>query len=82
MPHEDWGTAIVACVVACRGQTLTESEIKRHVAKLLPRYMVPGRAKVLDRLPRTSTGKVDRQALAQTVAEEELATQGSPTPQA
>jgi amino acid adenylation domain-containing protein len=64
IPHEEWGTAIVACVVAREGEAISEVEIKRHVARRLPRYMVPARVEVLSGLPRTSTGKVDRQALS------------------
>ena len=47
-------------------EALSEADIKRHVAKRLPRYMVPARVEVLTGLPRTSTGKVDRQALSRT----------------
>jgi amino acid adenylation domain-containing protein len=63
VPHEEWGKAIVACVVPRDGATVSETDIKRHVARRLPRYMVPARVEVLRDLPRTSTGKVDRQSL-------------------
>lgn len=65
LPHEEWGMAIVACVVPKDGLLITEADIKRHVARRLPRYMVPTHVDVLEALPRTSTGKVDRQALVQ-----------------
>jgi amino acid adenylation domain-containing protein len=68
LPHEEWGTAIVACVVPRDGLRITEADVKRHVARRLPRYMVPSRVDVLEALPRTSTGKVDRQALQATRA--------------
>jgi amino acid adenylation domain-containing protein len=64
LPHDEWGTAIVAYVVPKSGLRITESDIKRHVSRRLPRYMVPTRVSVLEVLPRTSTGKVDRQTLA------------------
>jgi amino acid adenylation domain-containing protein len=61
VPHAEWGTAIVAFVVPGAGGVVTENEVKRHVAKRLPRYMVPARVEVVGSLPRTSTGKIDRQ---------------------
>ncbi len=39
-----------------------------HCASRLPHYMIPD-FEYTDRLPRTSTGKVDRQALARTLAQ-------------
>jgi amino acid adenylation domain-containing protein len=68
VPHQEWGKAIVAFVVAKDGVRISESELKRHVASRLPRYMVPVRAEILQALPRTSTGKVDRQTLARRTA--------------
>jgi amino acid adenylation domain-containing protein len=64
VPHEEWGTAIVAFVVTANGASMTEAEIKRHVARRLPRYMVPARVEFLDDMPRTSSGKTDRQVLS------------------
>ncbi|MDP9342570.1 MAG: amino acid adenylation domain-containing protein [Actinomycetota bacterium] len=63
LPHEEWGTEIAVCVVLKPGAAVTDKEIKRHIAGLLPRYMVPTRVEFLDDLPRTSTGKADRQQL-------------------
>jgi L-proline---[L-prolyl-carrier protein] ligase len=63
IPHEEWGNVIVAYVVARDGLSLTDVEIKRHVAERLPRYMVPVRVEIALDLPRTSSGKVDRQRL-------------------
>ncbi|MFI2376278.1 amino acid adenylation domain-containing protein [Streptomyces sp. NPDC018964] len=41
-------------------------EVRRHVARLLPSYMVPARITCVDALPLTGTGKVDRSALSAT----------------
>ncbi|MFF9205351.1 amino acid adenylation domain-containing protein [Streptomyces sp. NPDC014986] len=38
-------------------------EVRRHLAGLLPSYMVPARVAFVDALPLTGTGKVDRSAL-------------------
>ena len=39
------------------------SELKKYLSGLVPKYMMPSEFRWLDRLPTTSTGKVDRQAL-------------------
>lgn len=63
IPHQEWGKAIVAYVVPKGDAALAEPDVKRHVAQRLPRYMVPVRVETVSTLPRTSTGKVDRQHL-------------------
>jgi amino acid adenylation domain-containing protein len=52
---------IVAFVVARNG--LTERELLEVAAVRVPAYMVPELIEFRDELPKTSTGKVDRQAL-------------------
>jgi L-proline---[L-prolyl-carrier protein] ligase len=68
VPHEEWGKAIIACVAIREGQTLTSTEIKRHLSTRVPRYMIPARIEFRDRLPRTSNGKIDRQRLQEEAA--------------
>jgi amino acid adenylation domain-containing protein len=59
------GHDLVAFVVPAAGAALEPVEVKRIVAARLPRYMVPARVRVEDGpLPTTSTGKIDRTALA------------------
>ena len=65
MPHADWGSAIIAWVAPRNGAQVDEIDVKRHVAGRLPLYMVPVAVRVLDELPKTSTGKVDRTILTQ-----------------
>jgi amino acid adenylation domain-containing protein len=48
--------------VVVRDDTGTR-ELAAFCAERLPRYMVPDHFEVLDALPRTNTGKIDRQAL-------------------
>ncbi len=54
---------LVAFVVAVEAGPATE-ELTRFVAGRLPSYMVPDRIVVVDALPLTTSGKVDRRALA------------------
>jgi len=35
-------------------------DVKRHCATRLPRYMVPSEVRLVEALPRTSSGKIDR----------------------
>jgi amino acid adenylation domain-containing protein len=63
VPHPEWNSEIVAWAAPRSGATLSEITLKRHVADRLPRYMVPTMMMITDRLPKTSTGKVDRIAL-------------------
>jgi amino acid adenylation domain-containing protein len=64
VPHPEWEVAVNACVEVKEGSTATASELRGHVAARLPAYMVPQRIRIVSSLPRTSTGKVDRQLLA------------------
>ncbi|MTW06220.1 non-ribosomal peptide synthetase, partial [Pseudoduganella ginsengisoli] len=42
---------------------LQESEVKAHVARMLPSYMVPSRCIALDALPANQNGKLDKKRL-------------------
>jgi len=59
------GKALMAFVVAKPGGTPSLKDIRRHCLALLPVYMVPAVVELRDRLPKTSTGKIDRQTLRQ-----------------
>ncbi|GDY48199.1 hypothetical protein SANT12839_090810 [Streptomyces antimycoticus] len=54
---------LVAHLVAERGTTPSPEDLRAHLAAELPDYMVPAAFVVLDALPLTGNGKVDRKAL-------------------
>jgi acyl-coenzyme A synthetase/AMP-(fatty) acid ligase len=55
------GNRLAAVVV---GSDLTVEGVTRHCRTRLPHYMVPDDVLVVNELPKTSTGKVDRRAIA------------------
>jgi acyl-coenzyme A synthetase/AMP-(fatty) acid ligase len=61
---DDLGLIIEAAVVVSNTSTISDKEIRRHVARLLPPYACPRRINLLQDFPRTRTGKIDRGALA------------------
>ncbi|HKY34262.1 MAG TPA: amino acid adenylation domain-containing protein [Candidatus Polarisedimenticolia bacterium] len=65
VPDEEAGHRVEA-FVTLRGEATVPgmASLQRHCVEKVPRYMVPERIEVLPVLPTTSTGKVDRQALA------------------
>ncbi|NJC70661.1 amino acid adenylation domain-containing protein [Planosporangium thailandense] len=57
------GQRLVAYVVAGPGPAPSPDELRRHAATTLPDYMVPALFVMLDRLPLSPNGKLDRAAL-------------------
>lgn len=68
VPDTDAGVRIVAFLSCHDGDTPSIIELKAFCAAHLPAYMSPDRFLVRDRLPRTSTDKVDYQALRTTLS--------------
>ncbi|WP_051735699.1 non-ribosomal peptide synthetase [Streptomyces sp. NRRL B-3229] len=55
--------SLVAHVVAEDGTRLDLDAVREELAEVLPEYMVPAAIAVIDRIPLTANGKVDRRAL-------------------
>jgi amino acid adenylation domain-containing protein len=66
---------LAAYVAVKPGATVSRKELGSFLKKKLPEYMIPSRFLLLDALPLTTNGKIDRKALA-SVAEPSLAEDG------
>lgn len=59
------GTPVIeAAAVLREGATGTPQALVAHLRSLVPAYATPARLTILNALPRTSTGKIDRKALS------------------
>lgn len=54
---------LVAYIVPHTGDTLLTNELRAHLRMAIPQYMVPSAFVLLDKLPLTANGKVDRSRL-------------------
>ena len=62
-PHEHWGERPKAFVVLKAGQTVQPQEIIDHVRGRLARFKAPDEVELVDALPKTSTGKIQKYVL-------------------
>lgn len=65
IPDEIIGNRIKAVISLHESQHLKAVDLQTHCAAKIPKYMIPEIIDVMDDLPKTSTGKIDRVRLAQ-----------------
>jgi amino acid adenylation domain-containing protein len=65
IPDELAGHRLRAILVCSQGQTPATSDVLQHCARRIPKYMIPEAIEFRQELPKTSTGKIDRQRLLQ-----------------
>lgn len=63
IPHQKWGEAVQAVVVAKPGYTVTDAELIAHVKALLGSVPAPKSIVFVDSVPVNPAGKVDKKAL-------------------
>ncbi|MFI2234627.1 amino acid adenylation domain-containing protein, partial [Nocardia testacea] len=72
--------SLVSYVVATPGAAVDVTALTGYVAERLPDYMVPAAVMVIDRIPLTPAGKLDRKALPEPVFQARTAFRGPRTP--
>jgi acyl carrier protein len=65
VPHPRLGENPGAAVVLAPGSTLTTPELHEFLSGKLARFKIPRRIAILDRLPKSASGKVQRQLLSE-----------------
>ena len=60
IPDDRWGETIKALVVTAEGQTVTEAEIISWCKDRLARYKAPTSVDIIEGIPRTATGKIQK----------------------
>jgi long-chain acyl-CoA synthetase len=68
LPHDRWGEAITAVVVPKAGETIDPAQLLDALRGLLDGYKVPKAVIVADELPKTSTGKIQKNVVRDTHA--------------
>ncbi|MFZ0014337.1 MAG: AMP-binding protein [Acidimicrobiia bacterium] len=63
VPHEKWGERPKAFVVVKDGQSVSSEEIIEHVRSRLAHFKAPDEVDVVESLPKTSTGKIQKYVL-------------------
>ncbi len=68
LPHERWSEAITAVVVPAAGGAVDPDALTAALGTTLDRYKIPKSVIVVDELPRTSTGKIQKNVLRERFA--------------
>ncbi len=64
VPLVDGSLRVDGAVTVRTPRDLTTETLRSHLASILPRHALPERIAILDEMPKTSSGKIDRRALA------------------
>ena len=69
LPHERWSEAITAVVVAKPGSQLDGDTLREAMRAHVDGYKVPKAVIVVDELPKTSTGKIQKNVVRERFAD-------------
>ena len=65
VPHPTWGEEVAAAVVLT--EPVSEKDLIRHCREHLADFKVPRHVYIVDAIPRTPTGKIQRRAVAESL---------------
>lgn len=65
IPDEEWGRRVVAVVIPNPGNTVTVSELMEYCRQHIAGFKKPREIRLTDELPRTSSGKIKRNVVAE-----------------
>ncbi len=68
VPDVEWGQRVAAAVELKSGATVTPEALLTFCRENLAGYKVPRRLRILDTLPQTASGKIERRAVAEMMA--------------
>jgi acyl-coenzyme A synthetase/AMP-(fatty) acid ligase len=69
LPDPVLGEKVVACLVIAEGAEVTLSSVRTHCLRSLPLVRTPREVRIVKALPKTSSGKIARAALAKAFSE-------------
>lgn len=61
--HPQWGQTPKAVIVPRQGERITEEEIMEHVTRLLGSFKKPRKIAIVDSVPKSETGKIDKRKI-------------------
>jgi fatty-acyl-CoA synthase len=68
LPDERWGEVPVLVLVKATGQTLQTQAVMAHLQAQIARFKLPRRVVLLEQLPKSALGKVQKAVLQQQLA--------------
>jgi len=80
LPDSIHGERIVACIVARAGEGLAAADVTRHLRGCLPHWKQPHEVRFVEDLPRTSSGKIQKHILRESLEGGGMAAAGGPRP--
>lgn len=69
LPHDKLGEEVAAAVVAIKGETVDEGDLRDFVAERLAHFKVPRKVVVLEEIPKGATGKIQRIGMHEKLAD-------------